>query len=365
MNLDYYKWPPRRIAGTTIPPVDIAVAPAMANDAEAAAYIPHRDLVSAINVALLLGKPLLVTGDPGTGKTRLAASIAWQLGYAGPHKFVAKSTSQARDIFYTYDALGRFHAAEQARMPGSQNSSGRRAERPLDFIEYAALGRAILTAHQFERVAPFLPAAGQPHGFQHPDKPMRSVVLIDEIDKAPRDFPNDLLDEIETMRFRVPELREEATPELTDRSLRPVIVITSNRERHLPDAFLRRCLFFEIPFPPRRTHSDPPEEGYFIEDIVARRLSSAGGASASGELAKEAFDFFTEIRDLRDPLGKRPATAELLDWLEALRGTGASSEQGLRSSPDLVRQTLSTLFKGGDDLKRGAELFEAFLARQA
>ena len=189
-------------------------------------------------------------------------------------------------------------------------------------------------------------------------------MLIDEIDKAPRDFPNDLLDEIETMRFRVPELREEPTPELTDRRLRPVVVITSNRERHLPDAFLRRCLFFEIPFPPRRTATDKPEEGYFIEDIVARRLGVEGNAFASSPLAKEAFDFFVEVRDLRDPLAKRPATAELLDWLEALQGAGAVSDQRLRDQSDIGRQTLATLFKGGDDLRRGNELFDGFVMRR-
>jgi MoxR-like ATPase len=333
---------------------------------EAAAYIPHPDLVSAVNVALVLGRPLLVTGEPGCGKTKLADSIAWQLGLLGPFKFVAKSTSQARDAFYTYDALGRFHTSQSEKAADRPVENGRRADDVLAFVEYAALGRAILLAHGREAVAPFLSTiqangSGQNGAvsalLQHPGPPARSVVIIDEIDKAPRDFPNDLLDEIESMRFRIPELRDAPTPELVDRSLRPVVIITSNQERQLPEAFLRRCLYFEIPFPPRRPATDPGAEGYFVEDIVARRVGEAGNEFVASQLARDAIDFFCLLRDLREPLGKKPATAELLDWLEAIRQSGANPQEGLKAQSSYGASSLYTLLKGRDDLDRGRRLY--------
>jgi MoxR-like ATPase len=372
MRLNYYGWPPKRQGAKEWPAVRVQTLAPLSDLQEAAAYIPHPDLVSAVNVALVLGRPLLVTGEPGCGKTKLANSIAWQLGLLGPFKFVAKSTSQARDAFYTYDALGRFHASQAEKGADRPAGDGRRANDVLAFVEYAALGSAILLAHDREAVVPFLPkrpANGDgPDGsasasLQHPGPAARSVVVIDEIDKAPRDFPNDLLDEIESMRFRVPELREAPTPELVDRSLRPVVIITSNQERQLPEAFLRRCLYFEIPFPQRRTPTDSRPEGYFVEDIVARRVGEAGSEFVTSPLAKGAIDFFCLLRDLREPLGKKPATAELLDWLEALRQSGANPNEGLTSQPSYGASSLYTLLKGRDDLERGRRLYDEW-ARQ-
>jgi MoxR-like ATPase len=357
MKLDYYGWPPRRLGAAEWPAVRVQTLAPLSDLQEAAAYIPHPDLISAVNVALVLGRPLLVTGEPGCGKTKLANSIAWQLGLLGPFKFVAKSTSQARDAFYSYDALGRFHASQAERVAGQPAEGGRPADEALAFVEYAALGRAILLAYGCEAVAPFLSHTASAV-LQHPGPPARSVVVIDEIDKAPRDFPNDLLDEIENMRFRIPELRDAPTPEIADRSLRPVVIITSNQERQLPEAFLRRCLYFEIPFPPRRSASDRDAEGYFVEDIVARRVGETGKAFAAAPLAKDAIDFFCLLRDLREPLGKKPATAELLDWLEALRQSGANSNEGLKSQPSYGASSLYTLLKGRDDLDRGRRLYE-------
>lgn len=145
-------------------------------------------LVDAVNVALLLRQPLMVTGEPGTGKTVLAASIAYELGLGQPLIFETKSTSQARDLFYGYDTLGRFTAKELASSVG----------RPADYIAYNALGEAIVHANDPEDLKDVLPAGYVHHGKR------RSVVLIDEVEKAPRDFPNDMLNEIERMYFRIP-----------------------------------------------------------------------------------------------------------------------------------------------------------------
>src|SRR5262249_52414736 len=153
-------------------------------------YLADAGLVDAVNVALLLGQPLLLTGEPGTGKTQLAYSLAWELGLDEPLKFETKSTSTASDLFYTYNALGHFHAAQ----------CGEASRRALDYLTYNALGIAILRANDESSVRAYLP-----DDFRHGGR-RRSVVLIDEIDKAPRDFPNDLLNEVEAMYFRIPEL---------------------------------------------------------------------------------------------------------------------------------------------------------------
>jgi MoxR-like ATPase len=182
-----------------------------------------------VNVALTLSQPLLVTGAPGTGKTGLAASIAYELDLGKPLKFETKSNSVSRELFYTYDALGRF----QAKETGLDAS-------PIHYFTYNALGEAILRANAPEAVQRFLSK-----DFKHVGK-QQSIVLIDEVDKAPRDFPNDLLNEIEHMYFRIPELGNVVIS--ADPAMWPIVVITSNSEKTLPDPFLRRCIFYQFPF---------------------------------------------------------------------------------------------------------------------
>ena len=167
-------------------------------------YEADEDLEAAVNVALILNRPLLVSGAPGCGKTQLGYAIARNLGIERVYFFSVKSTSEARDLFYGYDAIGRFQAVQIAAAERPISDSGRPAPPPPnvgDYIEYRALGAAILDAHQKEDVSHLL--VGR---YEHPGWPRRSVVIIDEIDKAPRDFPNDLLDEVDRMKFRVPEL---------------------------------------------------------------------------------------------------------------------------------------------------------------
>lgn len=292
-----------------------------------AGYRPHPDLSHAVNVALVLGMPLLLTGEPGTGKTQLPYALGAEIN-CPVFKFETKSTSQARDLFYTYDALSAFKSrdATDARL----------------YIRYQALGLAILEAFGGgdPRVAQLLPPGETLLG------PRRSIVLIDEIDKAPRDFPNDLLNEIDRLYFRVPELNNLGSPgadageQGVPRQFRPIVVMTSNSEKGLPDAFLRRCVYFDIPFP----------SGEELRDIVAVRIQDL----RSGDpLVSDALDLFQRLRgsDRTVSLKKKPSTAELLNWLQMLIHRGAKSSEQLRTQMSLVSETLCALVKSSDDRK--------------
>ncbi|MER2602622.1 MAG: AAA family ATPase, partial [Candidatus Competibacter phosphatis] len=193
-------------------------------------YLAPPDLAAAVDVALTLGIPLLLTGEPGSGKSALADSVAYELGLGRALRFVVKSDTEARDLFYRFDTVGRFHAAQT---PGADAHPGR-------YISFAALGKAILHA----KLPSFVEALGVPaHAVDHPGERTRSVVLIDEIDKAPRDVPNDILVEIETMQFDIPELsgggqgavRVGLDDARNENQYRPIVIFTSNREKALPE----------------------------------------------------------------------------------------------------------------------------------
>ncbi|MGO8534160.1 AAA family ATPase [Rhizobium ruizarguesonis] len=286
-------------------------------------YLRDPGLVDAVNVALILRQPLMVTGEPGTGKSVLAASIAWELGLPPPFVFETKSTSQARNLFYEYDALGRF----------TSQGSGNTDIPASHYLSFNALGEAILQTNTAEKVSEIQPGR---HGH---GGPMRSVVLIDEIEKAPRDFPNDILNEIERMYFRVPELGNvliEANPDYY-----PIVVMTNNSEKSLPDAFLRRCVYYNIPF--------PDEER--LNAIVFNRLRDALPEGGDLTLVRDAVRFAIEIRDESVGIEKKPGTAEILNWVSAMIQLGAAPNLPMRDSKQssFARRSLSALAKIGID----------------
>jgi hypothetical protein len=270
-------------------------------------YIAEPGLVNAVNVALLLNKPLLLTGEPGTGKSQLAYSLAWELGFPEPLKYETKSTSTAKDLFYVFDTVGRFKST--------------RDQPALEFLTYSALGKAILFANDEMVVAKYLGRTIM-HGGKR-----RSVVLIDEVDKAPRDFPNDILNELEYLHFSIPELGNEMIS--IDEDYRPIVVVTS----------------------PNRTT---------LQNIVTRRLGEFVGSSSV--LLVSALDLFYRLREGSSQLRKNPATSELLDWLLALRthcnGSDATLTRGL------VDKTISSLVKTAEDQDKAQMIVEKWFSRK-
>lgn len=257
-------------------------------------YIADDALMDDVNAAIALGRPLLVRGEPGTGKTRLAHAIAESLGKRLLTWHV-KSTSTAQEGRYHYDVVQRLNDSRFAEIDGVDVSDIRR------YIRMGVLGQAFTADEQV-------------------------VLLIDEIDKADVEFPNDLLRELDEMAFSVPELDETVSARN-----RPITIITSNAERELPDAFLRRCVFHYIRFP---------------EPSRIRRIVSAHMPDLEEELVNAAVVRFYDLRRVQG-LRKKPSTSELLDWLLVLARAGVRPAEIAKRMP-----FMSVLVKQEKDLEQ-------------
>lgn len=253
-------------------------------------YVASEQLLASVNVAIALQKPLLIKGEPGTGKTMLAQAVAQSLG----KRLIIwniKSTTKAQDGLYMYDTIQRLY-------------DGQFGEEGVDDIaRYIKLGKLGEAFEEEDQV----------------------VLLIDEIDKADLEFPNDLLWELDQMEFYIHE-----TKRTVKAKHRPIVIITSNAEKELPDAFLRRCIFHYIDFP---------------DETLMEQIVRVHYPDVEEKLLKEAMDVFYEIRSLRD-IRKKPSTSELIDWINALQLGGIPTER-IRSALPFV----GVIVKKDEDLE--------------
>jgi MoxR-like ATPase len=270
-------------------------------------YVATPDLMLAVNAAITLQRPLLIKGEPGTGKTMLAEEVAGALGVPLLQWHI-KSTTKAQQGLYEYDAVSRLRDSQLGD------------EKVKDISNYIVKG---VLWQAFEQ--------GKP-----------SVILIDEVDKADIEFPNDLLRELDRMEFHVYETRQTVRADV-----RPIVIITSNNEKELPDAFLRRCFFHYIKFPDKETMAR-------IVDVHFPNLKK--------DLLREAMEVFFELREVPG-MKKKPSTSELLDWLKLLVAEDIPPE-ALRSKDrkTVVPPLAGALLKNEQDV----HLFErlVFMARQ-
>lgn len=269
-------------------------------------YVATDDLKIAVNAAVTLERPLLVKGEPGTGKTELARQVSEALGLR-MIEWNVKSTTRAQQGLYEYDAVSRLRDSQLGE------------ERVHDVKNYIKKGKLWEAFEAGEKV----------------------VLLIDEIDKADIEFPNDLLQELDKMEFHVYETGE------TIKALhRPIIIITSNNEKELPDAFLRRCFFHYIRFP---------------DAAIMKQIVEVHHPGIKEALLTTALTQFYEIRDTQG-LKKKPSTSEVLDWLKLLLAEDLSPEDLARNGADALPKLHGALLKNEQDV----HLFErlAFMARR-
>jgi MoxR-like ATPase len=268
-------------------------------------YVATDDLMVAVNAAITLERPLLVKGEPGTGKTELARQVAQGLDLP-IIEWNVKSTTKAQQGLYEYDAVSRLRDSQLGD------------EKVHDVANYIKRGKLweAFTASE------------------------KTVLLIDEIDKADIEFPNDLLQELDRMEFHVYE-----TGETVKAEIRPIVIITSNNEKELPDAFLRRCFFHYISFPDEQT---------------MRKIIDVHHPGIKSSLVSEALSQFFEIRETRG-LKKKPSTSEVLDWLKLLLADDLDAGDLKRDGKNALPKLHGALLKNEQDVHMFERL--AFMAR--
>lgn len=323
--------------------------PAALHGRQGKPYKPYPGQWEALQAAAVLGRPLLLSGEPGCGKTEFAwvaarvlhtaANAQWPL--AAPRESHIRSDSRARDLLYHYDAVQRFAEAQvvgvraetEAKLKGAAaiDALMAKVEDSRRFITLRPLARALLAA-------------------------TREVVLIDELDKAPRDVPNDLLRVLESGEFDIPEIPDDGGPQgaidVADwrtwrrqmsrgdsRGIWPLVIITCNDEKRLPEAFLRRCVFYPVPSPTQE----------FIQQVVAARHPETAGGE--GSLSQRIAAISHSLREHNPPLEKPPSVSEILDWSALLihLKTAPAALQTFRPGAWQGLPGWSTLIKHGDD----------------
>jgi len=275
-------------------------------------YIPSDGLRDAVNLAVFLERPLLLEGETGSGKSRLAYAVAYELGLP-LYVWSIRSTSKARDGLYTYDAVLRLHDVQLRQSKGEIELS-RDPSNPAHYVQFGELGEAFNTPHQ-------------------------SVVLIDEIDKADIDFPNDLLTVLEKpRRFTISE-----TGHIIEAQHVPIVIVTSNKEKgNLPKPFLRRCVYYYVQFP-------DSEDG--LKQIIKIHHLDKFGETPNAEIVNKAVPLFLNIRKTK--MQKLPGTSELLDWLAALHYFGELFPANqLPDEPSRKIPYIELLYKLRTDLDR-------------
>lgn len=310
-------------------------------------YLPEPGLKKALNLAIALQRPLLLEGEPGCGKTRIAVALAYELACKnfgtkpvdskkpkGPKQpknwwnfyiWNITSTSRAQDGLYTFDAVGRLRDAQLI------GSDPQRLKNYLGEKETEALESRLTDKTQYREFGAL--------GEALREQTYRPVVLIDEVDKADSDFPNDLLLELDELRFIIPETEEKIGPPENDK--KPIILITSNREKPLPEPFLRRCLYYYVPF---------PEEATLRRILQARFGQRIAQKEEIVSLALKKFDQIHKLLE-KQPGSRPPGTSELLEFLTALIQENKTVEEAIAELEKLAEELplLGTLIKTKPD----------------